>query len=314
MPTVARTERGASDRTAAMSDSLHVPKTAVIGATGFLGSHFLRACRAAHPDCVGTDRTGTRPDLHALDLMEPDLAPLRLRETGHEHALILAAVSRVERCEREPEASRRVNVDGSLALVRQLVASGIRPVFFSSDYVFDGERGGYEDDAPVCPGTEYGRQKAEVEAGIGGISGGAHLVVRLSKVFSVCRGDGSLLDEMACRFFSGKPYRAAFDQAFSPTLASDVVGAVSALIAGKAVGTVNVCSPERWTRYELARALAAAMGADPDLVRRASLDDISAPFRRPKDTSLVARRLAGFGAFTPMSRCIEAVAAAWRER
>lgn len=291
------------------------PKTAVIGATSFIGAHFLRTCRAVHPDCVGTERIRTRPDLLAFDLLEPDIAPLRLRETGHEQALILAAVSRIERCEREKEASRLVNVDGTLELVRQLVASGIRPVFFSSDYVFDGVCGGYEDEAPANPVTEYGRQKAEVEACIDGISGGRYLVIRLSKVFSLDRGSLTLLDEMADRFSSGQPCRVAFDQVFSPTLVGDIVGAVTTLIGMKAAGIVNVCSPERWSRYELALAMATAMCVRPDLVHRACMDDISASIRRPKNTSLVARRLSeyGIGGFTPVASCIEAIAAAWRK-
>lgn len=32
------------------------PKTAVIGARGFIGSHFLRMYRQMYPDCIGTQR------------------------------------------------------------------------------------------------------------------------------------------------------------------------------------------------------------------------------------------------------------------
>src|SRR5205823_2437610 len=145
---------------------------------------------------------------------------------------------------------------GTLELVRQLWERDIVPIFLSSDYVFDGKRtDGYDDKAPVSPGTEYGRQKAAVEKFLAE-SGRSHLVLRLSKVFGLEKGDGTLLDEMAASLMSGRPVAAARDQVFCPTWVVDLVKAIMEVQVRGLRGIVNLCSPQPWSRYELARVVA----------------------------------------------------------
>jgi dTDP-4-dehydrorhamnose reductase len=214
------------------------------------------------------------------------------------------------RCEQDRAYTRARNVDGTLELARQLAAEGIIPVFFSSDMVFDGRDGGYADDAPTHPLNEYGAQKAEVERRLPEVCAGRCLVVRLGKVFGLTRGDRTLLDEMAGRLTSGQEVPAARDQIFCPVSIDDVVRAVLALQAASVTGLVNVCGPEVWSRFDLARAVAHALAASPSLVRAISLDDLNELFRRPKRADLLCRRLAAAVdvEFQPMSACIAAIA------
>ena len=108
------------------------------------------------------------------------------------------------------------------------------PIFLSSDYVFDGTAPiGCVDDAPLCPTTEYGRQKAEVEQALAA-SGKPHLVCRLSKTYGLDRGDGTLLDEIAGKLSTGQSFSAAFDQRFCPTFAGDLPAAIMELQAREA--------------------------------------------------------------------------------
>lgn len=293
-----------------------LPKTAVIGASGFIGSAFLSRYRQIYSDTIGTARNLSGKNVLHLDLLDPDIAQLRLSETGHKEALILSAISKIDKCEKEKEITRKVNVEGTLELIRQLVKEGIKPIFFSSDYVFDGITGNYADDAPTNPITEYGRQKAEVEAAIGETSKGNYLVVRLSKVFSLKKGDGSLLDEMAGILASGGIVRAAFDQIFCPTLLSDVVNAVAFLQMKGITGIVNVCSAEPWSRYDLALTLAKSIGIDSSRICRISLDDIGFKTTRPKNTSMIPKRLLSGTCikFTPILEYIEQTASNWSGR
>ncbi len=290
-----------------------IPKSVIIGAYGFLGRNFLAIYRTVHPDCVGTARKPSDANVFYMDLVAPNISPLRLADTGHKEALILAAITKIDRCEKEKELTRKINVEGTLELIRQLVVEGIKPIFFSSDYVFNGISGNYTDDAPTNPITEYGRQKAEIEDKIGEISHGNYLVVRLSKVFSIEKSDNSLLDEMAHTLVSGGILRAAFDQIFCPTLISDVINTVVYLQAKGTKGIVNVCSPEVWSRYDLALAIANAKGIDKGKVIRISLDELGFKSNRPKNTSMIAKRLSSetLLAFTPISKCIEIVARNW---
>jgi dTDP-4-dehydrorhamnose reductase len=291
-----------------------LPRTMVIGGRGYLGRHLLRAYQAADPDVLWTD-VAARDGAHPLDLAAPDIRPLRLRESGYEYAVIAAAATGLARCEQDRAYTRARNVDGTLELARQLAGEGVVPVFFSTDQVFDGRDGRYADEAPANPLNEYGAQKAEVERRLPEVCGGRCLVGRLGKVFGLARGDRTLLDEMAGRLMQGQEVAAARDQVLSPVLVDDVVRAVLALQAAGVTGVVNICGPEVWSRFDLAQAVARALGAPPSLVRGISLDDLNESFRRAKRTDLLCRRLNETInlEFRPMAACITSVAEQYRE-
>jgi dTDP-4-dehydrorhamnose reductase len=285
-----------------------LPRTVVIGAGGYLGRHLLAAHQEAGPDALGVDVAGEWP--HLLDLAAPDVRPLKLRQSGYEYAIIAAAVTGLARCEQDKEYTRARNVTGTLELARQLVQEGVTPVFFSSDAVFDGRAGGYREDSPANPLNEYGAQKAEVERRLPEVSQGRYLICRLGKVFGLTRGDRTLLDEMAGRLTQGQEVAAARDMVFCPVLVHDVVRAVLALQAAGATGLFNVCGPEVWSRFDLARAVARALGANPALVRGISLDDLREPFGRPKRADMACGKLRAAVdlEFQPMAACLAALA------
>ncbi len=284
-----------------------VPRTLIVGATGFLGRHLLAGYRKLDPE---TPRTARRPQtgLFPLDLESPILEAIPLDEVRE--AIIAAAMPRIDDCERDPAGTRRVNVEGTLALAASLQDRGILPVFLSSDYVFAGsEIAGYVDGAETDARTEYGRQKAEVERALTD-SGRPHRILRLSKVFGLARGDGTLLDEMAGKLASGGIISAATDQIFCPAWVEDVVQAVIAVQQAKLEGIVNLVPQEAWSRYDLAVAVAKAIGAPDSQVRPISLDDLPGTVRRPKCTRLRPDRLEreiGFR-FTPIRECIRKLA------
>ncbi len=291
------------------------PSTAVIGADGYLGRAFFDVLRTGDTCPFATShRRGTA--LAHYDLGEACATRLPLQENGVEAAIIAAGISGGA-CGEHPGEARAVNVDGTLTLIRELWGQNVLPVSLSSDNVFDGllATGGYADEGAVAPTTEYGRQKSEVERFLAD-SGRPFLAVRLSKVFSLERGDGTLLDEMAQSLMAGHAVRAAFDQVFCPTLREDVVRAVLELLAAGVRGLINVCSPEPLSRYALALQVAARLQCDSSLVERVSLDSIFPGERRPKRTVMKCRRLQEelqFN-FTPMAGCIDTVAGNYLRR
>ncbi len=293
-----------------------VPKTAIIGATGFIGKFFFAAHREIYGDCIGTNRDASRKDLSYLDLLSPESAPLKLAQSGHREALILAGIAKPSLFEKEKELKRKVSVDGTLNLIQQLVDEGIKPIFFSSDSVFDGVTGHYDEESLPNPLNEYGRLKAEIEAGAREICvGGNYLIIRISKVFSLDKGDGTLFDEMAAILRSGGRVRAAYDQIFSPIFVLDLVKLVTILQMKGVSGVININSPEAWSRYDLALALAERMEVSSDHIERISLVDLQEAFSRPKNTTMKTDKLmreTGYK-FTPMIKYIERIAENWKE-
>lgn len=244
----------------------------IVGSSGFIG----RRLRESLKGVVCAART-------ELDLRRPDLGPFDL--SGVRYGVIAAGATSIAACEDAPEETRRVNVDGVLELARQFAQRDVKTIWFSSDYVFDGARGGYAEDSPLSPLNRYGAQKAEVEQKLPAASGGDFLILRLGKTYGLAPGDGTLLDEMAALLTQGRSLRAAVDQVMNPTWVGDVIRAVHRL-SETSSGLVNCCAPESVTRFDLARAMADAVGADRSLVRPISLDDLGERFVRPKNTGL----------------------------
>lgn len=265
-------------------------KTFVVGASGLIGRQYWLACRQKFPDCLGTQYKHNFPELIPLDLLHPELNKPLLLETGHQAAVVAAACSRVALCEREPQQTHDINVTGTASLIQQLTALNLPTAFLSSDYVFAGTKGDYDEQAEVGPTTEYGRQKAELEATLERENQRV-LVVRLSKVYGLNRGDGTLLDEMAAELTAGRSILAADDQIFCPTYVADVVRLIAELQQTATDGLIHLCAPEPCSRYQLARVLAAALDVDPALVQRVSLHQLPGMQNRPLNTSMRIRRL-----------------------
>lgn len=264
-------------------------KTAIIGASGFIGSHLLLKQRSRHPDCIGTSSRHGQADLIAYDLRSPDIEPLRLVETGHEAVVIAAGQTGIDACQRDPDA-HLINVLGTLDLIRQLGRQGMYVVYLSTDNVFDGKVGGYSDGSHPTPPTAYGRHKWEVEREIGNLCE-RYAVVRLSKTFGLRKGDGTLLDEMAAKLAGGETISAAYDLIFNPTWVQDVVEAIVAIQDLNLRGVINVANPESWSRYDLGVAVAEALGVHGDRVQRISLAELEDTKGRPLNTSLRCDRL-----------------------
>src|SRR5438477_9440947 len=145
----------------------------LLGAGGPVRGH-LRLALAGR-DVVETSHRAQLPGTVTVDLTDPAATTRLIREARPDVIVVAAANAFVEQCEREPIATRAINVDAVQRVAD--AAPDALLVVFSSEYVFDGSAGSYAEDDAVAPLNEYGRQKVAVEA----IARGRpdHLVCRL---------------------------------------------------------------------------------------------------------------------------------------
>jgi dTDP-4-dehydrorhamnose reductase len=173
--------------------------------------------------------------------------------------------------------------------------AGLVPVFFSTDYVFDGTRGRWLEEDHPRPRTAYGAQKLAVEAWLGAVER-PWLIARFSKIVGADPATHSVLGQWAQEIKAGKKQMLAADQIFSPTWIDDACGALIKLAESGATGTFHVANSEPMGRLALFELLLGHMQArDPSLrveIVRALLHDL--PFfseKRPLDTSLANDKL-----------------------
>jgi dTDP-4-dehydrorhamnose reductase len=103
--------------------------------------------------------------------------------------------------------------------------------------------------------------------------------------------------------FAEAPLRFVDDQRGSPTFTADLALAVAGLAFERLPGTYHAANEGSATRFELARAVVAAVGQDPGRVEAIATADLDPrpPARRPVDSSLdnAALRLAGLPTLAP---------------
>jgi dTDP-4-dehydrorhamnose reductase len=262
----------------------------VVGASGLLGAYLYRSFGDAGA-VVGTGFQHVEEELLALDIRDARRMRELLEHYQPRAVVCAAAVSNVERCEADPGYSRAINVDGTLALARGAAAIGATFAFLSSEYVFDGLQGPYEEDASMRPLNEYGRQKQEVERLVPEITGGEYLIARVSCLYGHERVGKNFVYQLWASLSEGREFRPPSDQIGTPTSVRDAAEVIRDLVLGGHRGTFHVAGPEPMLRSEFALLAARHLKLDPALVRPTPTDELGLLARRPMDAGLATGRV-----------------------
>ena len=203
-------------------------------------------------------------------------------------AVILLGDTDPESCAADLKRSEALNVDSVVAVIRYLTGRRIKPVFISSELVFDGTKGGYTESDPVNPVLTYGRQKVEVEKYLRSFCD-SYAVVRLAKVFGGEPGGGTLFTRWLAAIERGETIRCATDQIFSPIFVDDAAEGIVRLIDADAGGLFHLAGAKAYRRIELLEMLLSRLNGrlrEDVKVVRCSIHDFKLREKRPLDVSM----------------------------
>ena len=235
----------------------------VIGAEGMLGRHLVDLLERTGKVVWQTSR---RPEFAGRRRMVLDLAgdaaDWQLPSASLAVAVICAAVPSLALCGTDPEASARVNVSGTVTLASLLVAREVFTIFPSSNLVFEGARSFRGEHEPVCPRTEYGRQKALAEQRLLSL-GEKVAVVRFAKILSP---DLPLIKGWIDALRSGREIYAFSDAVIAPVTASFAVEVLRRISEKRSAGVFHVSGNRDISYVQVAQHLASRLDADPGLV------------------------------------------------
>ncbi len=231
-----------------------------------------------------------------------DAAHVKRLATQIDPELIInsAALADVDRCETEPDVSRRINV----ALVQNLLGAFPRAkmVQISTDYVFsdDAARGDAlpsPEDTPN-PINIYGKHKLEAERIVSAASP-HHLIVRVNSLYDF-RGRTNIFSHVYRSLSSGERVTGFTDQISNPISAPGAADITIALITKNAEGIYHIGGRDIVSRYELALTIADYFGLDNNLIARSTSAERNRPARRPVRAGLDCRITEAFlGASMP---------------
>jgi dTDP-4-dehydrorhamnose reductase len=263
----------------------------VTGATGHLGSRTADRAAASGWSVVGTYFSAPGPTAgERLDVRDP-AAVRDLIERVRPDAVVHTATGRDD---------WRVMADGAAHVAVATAAVGARLVHVSSDAVFSGRDGEYDEAARPDPIYQYGAAKAAAETAVRAVDPGA-AVVRTSLIL----GDGRGQHEKLTRdLIAGRVEGVLFtDMVRKPVHVDDLADALLELAASDYAGVLNIAGPDAISRYDLGVLMARRDGLDPARIPAGSLAEtgLALPadvrLRTDKAISLLSTRLRGVRAF-----------------
>lgn len=269
----------------------------ICGSNGLLGQRLALLLSArADLEVLNTGRQRSFVfDHHLFDYTQLDLSQrgdVRSLVSSFQPDVVLNTVAAVDVdwCEEHRDEAWQSNVAAVEHLAESCRKVGARLIHYSTDYVFDGRQGPYDESARPNPVNYYGKSKLAAENVI--VTAGIKAaILRVSLLFGSgigVKGNFGLKTVRLLR--EGQIVRATHDIGTNPTHVSDAASAGVAAAERSVSGIYHVSGKSYATRYEFARILADTFGYDASLIQQVSAGDLRLPAVRPKSTAFVTTK------------------------
>lgn len=253
-------------------------KTLITGANGMLARAAVQYCQEIGDEVIALTR-------QELDIANREAVFDLFEREKFDAVLNCAAYTNVDGAETNEEICYQANVTGveNLALAAKKTEAAF--VTVSTDYVFDGTKGDYytQRDTPQPQGI-YAKSKLEGENRAREIYARS-IIVRAGWIFGT---DGTnFLSVMPKLLAEGKTIKAISDSYGTPTYAPDLAKRLRELAALDLPAIYHVSNSGEGTSFaKFAEAICNLKGYDKKLVESVSMDSLSRPAPRPRDSRL----------------------------
>ena len=211
-----------------------------------------------------------------------------------------AAFTNVDLCETEREKAWKINVKGVeyLAEASRIIDSHL--VTISTDYVFDGTKGPYDERAKPNPLGYYGRTKLASE-NVLKISGAYYTILRTNVLYGIANSHPDFVRWVVYSIKKGIPIRIVTDQVNNPTYIDDLVQAINKVLEYKKYGLYNIGGREFISRYDFSLRIANFFNLDKSLITPIKSDELKQLAKRPLRSGLITIKAESEFEFKPHS-------------
>ena len=248
-----------------------------------------------------------------------DAASVRRRIAGGDVVINCAAYTAVDAAETDVAGAFALNVTGAATVAGVCADVGARLIHLSTDYVFAGDSPEpYETTDAPAPATVYGRSKLAGERAVAEVA----QIVRTAWVYTGYPNTSARFPAPVNDFVrtmlrletERETVDVVDDQIGSPTYAGHLADGLLELVGRPdAPGVLHLTGGGRASWFELAQAVFAAAGADPERVRPCDSAQFVRPAPRPAYSVLSSRAWTEAG-LTPLPGWREGLAAALADR
>lgn len=219
----------------------------------------------------------------ACDVTQKKQTAEQIREYAPDWVIHCASYTKVDLAEEEQEECRLLNADGTRNVAEACLLSGARLLYFSTDYVFDGEKEGrYEVTDMPGPLNVYGQTKYEGEQ-IVRERLKKSAVVRISWLYG--KYGNNFVKTMLRLGAEREAVRVVSDQVGAPTYAKDVAEYMPYFLERELYGTYHLTNGGACSFAEFAQEIFRQAGMGTRVIP-ISAEEYAAKARRPKNSRL----------------------------
>ncbi len=214
------------------------------------------------------------------------------------HVINTAAQTNVDICETEREIAYEMNATSVQNLVNACQEFQTHLTHVSTDFIFDGEAGPYNEEAKPNPVNYYGETKLAAEEMVQQATC-SWAIVRTVLVYGTAHDYGrtNIVLWVKNSLEAGKTIQVVDDQFRTPTLAEDLAMGCWLIAEKNATGVFNISSDELLTPYGMAMQVVDYFKLDASFIKKVDASVFTQPARRPPRTGFIidkARRELGF--------------------
>lgn len=272
-------------------------KVLVTGANGLLGQHLIR--QLVDEGKFNIYATGKGPSrlpygisngvtYHQVDLTDFKKTQEFVEKISPHIIIHAAAMTQPNECAANKTACWKINVGATRSLIKGAQKAKSYFIYVSTDFVFDGVDGPYDEHAIPNPVNDYGESKLIAEE-IVEMSGLHWAIVRTVLVYGgkVPGGRPNFVQWVKDKLNAGETLNVVDDQLRTPTFVEDLAKGILLVLMKHAKGIYHISGKELCTPYQLAGIIAGLMGKDASLIRRVTADTFKEPAKRPPKTGFI---------------------------
>ena len=270
-------------------------KILITGANGFLGYYLAEQLLAKNFSVIATGKGECRlPFTHdrnfqyqSMDFTDPFSVHDVFENIKPDVVIHAGAMSKPDECETDKMLAYLVNVEGTVQLLINAAELKSFFIFVSTDFVFDGERGMYNETDETKPVNYYGRTKLEAEEAVKEYEFDwaiARTVLVYGKNHS---GHANILKIVKEKLEKGEEYSVVDDQVRTPTYVEDLAKGIVSIIEKKATGIFHLSGKDVMTPYQMAIKTARHLGFNSSLIKRVTAASFTQPAKRPAKTGFI---------------------------
>ncbi len=225
-----------------------------------------------------------------LELTDPEEVSHIIQEIKPDIIIHSAALTNVDFCEKNPILANLVNTKATEIITNICNQNKVSLFYISTDYVFDGFKGTYDENTIPNPLCVYGQTKLKGEQYIQKHCLN-YCIVRTSTPYGVHSIKESFPMFVINKLIKHESIQVVEDQFTSPTYIPNLSKIIIELILKNFSGIFHVSGKSRISRYELALSLAEKLHFDKNLIKPILSSKMNWKAKRPNDSSLNVNKI-----------------------